>query len=315
MCDSEALCALEQTEQAAGSLWTLIDDVSNLFVFGSETAHDDVPSHLKVMRRSYAPSLPLLRRLKEFQRTVWDRIDQFSQTVEKLEHHISSMAMNYGLNLLPDELLLEIFVLVATGLEEKTKLSLVCKRFRSIMMSMRKMWDGYRIAPYQSPEQIVAIAEGNGFASLKVDIALPSVLPDSVKTWATNRGLDLEESRIQYFKFSVGLILSFGPEELVIHDMEGLHWREIEPILAIGDMQNLRSLVMLDTYGYERGKPLLDKWHVPHLQNLEADFVPRASLESLVQCSLNCMPYKFKYLRGKVSSGSTAFHPYSRILS
>ena len=71
------------------------------------------------------------------------------------------------MDMLPDEIVAEIVLHVAVSLEEKVSLSTVCGRFRNILMSIRKLWEDYKLSNFQTPEEVMAIAESQSFRSLK----------------------------------------------------------------------------------------------------------------------------------------------------
>lgn len=100
------------------------------------------------------------------------KLRSFRDMVHQFNWDTRASALNYGLNLIPDDILREIFFHAAESLTYKVQLSLVCKRFRTVITSMRRLWENERLSGSQDAETIRTIAEGKEFRSLEAWISI-----------------------------------------------------------------------------------------------------------------------------------------------
>ena len=121
---------------------------------------------LDAMRNTYAMSQAVLGDLQALMKCLNIRTKQFRGTVQLLRRQI----MRLGLDLLPDELLVEIVGMAADNLDELIALSSVCKRFRSVISSSRVLWRNFPLDSLWSPERIRVVAKASGFNALRARI-------------------------------------------------------------------------------------------------------------------------------------------------
>lgn len=182
------------------------------------------------------------------------------------------------MDMLPDEIVAEIVLHVAVSLEEKVSLSMVCGRFRNILMSIRKLWEDYRLSNFQTPEEVMAIAEGQGFRSLKAFIS--------------------EEADRGHLNVSSRLIMALRPA-IVELELEFFHlraeWRDEMgqslrksewPVLQTLKTCAARSPIYLREFSEEFA--LFKGAKMPKLQNMVTTISPGAPLAGrLLYCKLN----------------------------
>ena len=153
----------------------------------SDSEPKDLPLQALVeLRAIYRNAQELSQKLRDFSSDLSGRERTFSCNLRWFKGCIDAAAMRFGLTHLPDEILCDILLRVVWDLKSTVKLSHVCRRFRSTVLSHRAFWNVLRLRSTWTPEQALTFAERCDFRQLKVTIAPPDrdspVLTETVKT-------------------------------------------------------------------------------------------------------------------------------------
>ncbi|KAL5483255.1 hypothetical protein ACEPAI_8485 [Sanghuangporus weigelae] len=247
-------------------LWGLLDEGATLISTyeGENSKGIEFGKKTKDMRRLYATLSKTFDKIDSSVMRASEKKYQFHCALEDLKVRTGRTAMLYGLSILPDEILAQIFVHASDDLKATMAISRVCKHFRSVVMSVRDIWSDIWLSSFQSTEKILTIAEGQRFRSLKAYI-------------------DERESTLG---MSTKAILSLG-QHLV--NLEITLFRNVEAFTSLGriDLPALHRLTIESPSSYDPSC-LLKCLIMPSLKELSADFVPPPSFaRNLVKCSLS----------------------------
>ncbi|KAL5521341.1 hypothetical protein ACEPAG_9265 [Sanghuangporus baumii] len=224
---------VQELERTADMLWGLLDEGATL---------------ISACECENSKGIEFGKRTKDMRRH--EKKYQFHCAMEDLKVRTDRTAMLYGLSILPDEILAQIFVHASDNLKATMAISRVCKHFRFVIMSVRDIWSDYQLSSFYSPEEILTIAEGQRFRSLRAHIyELGSAHGMSTKA-----------------------ILSLG-QHLV--SLEITLFRNVEAFASLGriDLPALHKLTMESPSSYDPSC-LLKCLIMPSLKQLSANFVP-----------------------------------------
>lgn len=181
---------------------------------------------------------------------------------------IDSSAMKYGIGRLPNELLLQIFSIVATDMRSTVGLSHVCQRFRSIVNGTPSFWENFWLSTGWKADQVITVAERCELHNLKAVIE-------------GDFYFEMETTHHRLFAISAILSLSDHLVELDIRSLDApthvqifRHHRNKHGSTIFPRLRSLLSKRSTNIALLFRSSEIIE---MPSLQVLSVDFVPHVS--------------------------------------
>ncbi|THH10124.1 hypothetical protein EW145_g1547 [Phellinidium pouzarii] len=170
---------------------------SNLANICAENAADALSDALSDARKLQERSNSILRILIALIESLEGKIKTFTERV-------SQSVLHFGLDKLPYELLSLVLGYASTTFDEALKLSHVCSRFRSVMLSSPHVWN-HEIGIHMNSERVTAILARSGDLPLKVKVSMPLFHHESHLSETAQNNLEntlLQSGRITELDFS-----------------------------------------------------------------------------------------------------------------
>ena len=233
----------------------------------SDIARADEPlKALARMRADLASFEDFYNTLLYNQATSNARMRHLLDAINGLKCSISSTAMNYGINRLPNEILLRVLLDAADGLMSTIVLSHVCRHFRSMIIGSHEFWERFELSSSWSREQIFTIAGRTAPRPLRAVIRFSGYLCPK----------DLDP-------ITAILDLSFRIQELSLYAPDTYR----DGAMLQSCIQRSR-FPLLKVMSFSQTIPVVrPPFDMPSLQSLEADFLPSPSYaQALVKLTL-----------------------------
>ena len=198
--------------------------------------------------------------------TAKERI--YREAMHAFQRCIDSSAMKYGIGRLPNELLLQIFSIVATDMRSTVGLSHVCQRFRSIVNGTPSFWENFWLSTGWKADQVITVAERCELHNLKAVIE-------------GDFYFEMETTHHRLFAISAILSLSDHLVELDIRSLDApthvqifRHHRNKHGSTIFPRLRSLLSKRSTNIALLFRSSEIIE---MPSLQVLSVDFVPHVS--------------------------------------
>ena len=220
------------------------------------------------MRSKFNETCEVYDVVRLFQNGLAKKARAFYVELADFEREINGSAMRHGLSRIPEEVLSEILLYITRDLRSTVRLSHVCRKFRSTIVSCRAFWKNFELSSAWTPNQVRCIAERSKFMGLRAVIRgydpNGPILTDTVKAILGLRD-HLEILRVE----NVGMV-NVG---------------KIERYLRRRGMPKLWKLEMTNTRDADAN--FKGFCEMPSLRALHIDFIPNDSLgPSLTRCNL-----------------------------